>query len=369
MSLGSRMNSALAALNLQFVRKTGLERLRLLEQEFQALLSEYQALKSRYERLSDRLHLPETALTSATHSAPQLPEGAAYLLISSNTRLTDLGQRYQTMNHPVMLASAWIDDLVQQDLDLYNFRDHSSYFSKRRAINTDLHYALCTYYLKSIDTLNLLDHLTEDSWFGGYTVQVSDRPISQEVVDALSEIYFLERHLNLSRRSNFNVLNLGAGYGQFAHRWVQAFPHLGKVFCTDAIATFSFLCEYYLKFRQVESAAVTVPFDELRGTLAQYPIQLAVNIRSFSELPIDAIAGWLDLVAEFQIPYLMLVPPPLDQGGTRLLSYEKDKSRIDYCSLLEKRGYQLIARDPKFLDSTVQANGISSTHHFLFQRG
>jgi len=369
MSLGSRMNAALAALNLQFVRKTGLERLRLLEQEFQALLSEYQALKTRYERLSDRLHLPENSFASPTHSAPQLPDGAAYLLIPSNTRLTDLTQRYRTLNHPVMLASAWIDDLVQQEIDLYNFRASNNYFLKRRAINTDLHYALYTYYLKSIDTLNLFDKLNEDGLFGVYTVRVNDHLVSQDLLNSINEIYFLERHLGLSKRSNFNLLNIAPGYGRLAHHLTQALPQIGTVFCADAIATFSFLCEYYLRFRGVESAAVTIPFDELRETLANQPMQLAINVRSFSEFPIDAIAAWLDLLVEFNVPYLMLVPAALDHGGTQLLSYEKDKSRIDYRSLLEKRGYRQIACDLKFLDPTVQANGISSTHYFLFERG
>ncbi|MDX2244090.1 MAG: hypothetical protein NW224_25725 [Leptolyngbyaceae cyanobacterium bins.302] len=371
MSIGSRVNAALAAVNVQFVRKTGLERLRLLEQEFQALLSEYQALKSRYERLSDRLHLSDPPFDQQTSQASRptadLPDGASYLLIPSNTRLTDLVQRYRSINHPVMASSLWTDAFVQQEVDLYRFRANKTYLSPLE-LDTNLHYALYAYYLKSIDGLELLDRLREDRLFGAATINVSGRPVSQDFLDAIAEIYFLERHLALSQRTQFNLLHIGAGYGRLAHWMVQAFPKLGKVFCTDAIATFSFLSEYYLKFRGVDQLAITVPFDELRATLTQQAIQVAINIRTFSESPVEAILGWVDLLTEFKVPYLMLIPDPGDHQGTRLLSYEKDQSRIDYQPLLEARGYHLIAHDPKFLDPTVQANGISPTYHFLFQR-
>lgn len=368
MSLGSRVNAALAAMNVQFVRKTGLERLRALEQEFQALLSEYQALKARHDRLSDRLHLPEKFFDLYPNPRPLLPDGANYFLIDSNTRLTELTQRYRAVNHPVMNASMWTDEFVHQEIDLHGFRADGGYVWQHREINTDLHYALCAYYLKSIDTLGLFDKLTEDPLFGAYTVKVSDRPVSRDLLDSMSEIYFLERHLAISQRPNLTILDIGAGYGRLAHRLVQSLPNLGAVFCTDAIAVSSFLCEYYLQFRGVNQTAIAVPFDQLRTTLTQNPINIAINIHSFSECSLDAIAGWLDLMAEFAIPHIMIVPNELDNGGTKLLSCEKDKTRINYQPLLEQRGYQLIACDPKFLDPTVQANGVSPTHHFLFQK-
>lgn len=368
MSLRSRVNAALAAVNVQFVRKTGLERLRLLEQEFQALLSEYQALKSRYDRLSDRFHLSDNVLKPDSNSSLNLPEGANYLLIPSNTRLTDLTQRYRAINHPVMNPSMWTEMFIQQEVDLYRFRAEGVYVWQRQEINTDAHYALSTYYLKSIDTLELWQRLSEDNLFGASVTQVANYTVSQDLLDSIAEIYFLERHLGLSHQSSFNILDVGAGYGRLAHRFVQALPKVGKVFCTDAIATSSFLCEYYLKFRGVAQSAISVPFDELVSTLAQHSVQLATSIHSFSECSIEAITGWLDLFARFQIPYLMLVPAALDNDGKRLLSYEKDQSRVDYQPLLTKYGYQRIACDPKFLDPTVQANGISPTHHYLFKK-
>ncbi|EKQ66967.1 hypothetical protein OsccyDRAFT_4783 [Leptolyngbyaceae cyanobacterium JSC-12] len=368
MSLGSRVNAALAAMNVQFVRKTGLERLRALEQEFQALLSEYQALKSRHDRLSDRLHLPEKFFEQYPNPRPLLPDGANYLLINSNTRLTELTQRYRTVTHPAMNASMWVEEFVHQEIDLHGFRADGGYVWQHRDINTDLHYALCTYYLKSIDTLRLFDKLTEDQLFGAYTVMVDDRPVSRDLLDSMTEIYFLERHLNISKRPNVKILDIGAGYGRLAHRLVQSLPNLGTVFCTDAIATSTFLCEYYLQFRAVNQKAVTVPFDELQPTLSNHAIDVAVNVHSFSECSLEAINGWLDLLTELAIPNLMIVPNMLDNGGTKLLSCEKDKTRINYQPLLEERGYQLVACDPKFLDPIVQANGVSPTHHFFFQK-
>lgn len=368
MSLRSRVNAALAAVNVQFIRKTGLERLRLLEQEFQALLSEYQALKSRYDRLSDRLHLSDNALRQDQRSSLNLPDGASYLLIPSNTRLTDLTQRYRAINSPAMNSSLWTEAFTQQEVDLYRFRAEGVYVWQRQEINTDAHYTLSTYYLKSIDSLKLWQQLSEDNLFGCYTTQVANHIVSQDLLDAIAEIYFLERHLGLSHQSNFNILDIGAGYGRFAHRLVQSLPRVGKVFCTDAIATSSFLCEYYLKFRGVDHSAITVPFDELTTTVAPHSVQLATSIHSFSECGIEAIAGWLELLAQLQVPYLMVVPDALENGGKQLLSYEKDQSRVDYQPLLAKYGYRRIACEPKFLDPAVQANGISPTHHYLFKK-
>ncbi len=368
MSLGSRVNAALAAVNVQFVRKTGLERLRLLEQEFQSLLSEYQGLKSRYDQLRDRLHLPDHPTVTSSRPAADLPEGAAYLLIPSNSRLTDLTQRYRAMTAPCMLPSRWTESFIEQTVDLYQFRARGVYVGQSSLVNADVHYALGFYYLRSLDSTGLWSRLTEDSLFGMATVLVGDRLISQDWLDSLAEILFLERHLGLSHLTQFDILDIGAGYGRLAHRLVQALPNLGRIFCTDAIATSSFLCEYYLQFRGVDRTAITVPLDELRTTLTQHPIQLATSVHSFSESPLEAISGWLDLLAEFQVPYLMVVPDAIAPDGLHLLSLEKDGSRLDYRPLIEQRGYTAIACDPKFLDPTVQANGIDATHHFLFKK-
>ena len=58
------------------------------------------------------------------------------------------------------------------------------------------------------------------------------------------------------------------------------------MFCVDAVAISTFICEYYLGFRGADDRASVVPLDELDSLLALQPIDLAVNIHSFSECPI-----------------------------------------------------------------------------------
>ena len=367
MSLASRVNAALATVNVQFVRKTGLERLRLLEQEFQDLLNEYQGLKAHYHQLRDRLHLPDYHSLDAPPPT-DLPDGAAYLLIPSNTRLTELNQRYRSLTDPLQVSSRWTESFIQQQVDLYRFRAPGTYLGHAHALNSDAHYALAFYYLRSLDTRSFGAAFSEDALFGMPTTVVGDRTISQDWLDSLAELLFLERHLGLSQLTQFNVVDIGAGYGRFAHRLAQAVPHLGTVFCTDAIATSTFLCEYYLNLRGVSEMATTVPLDELRSTLAAHPVQLATSLRTFSDMPLETISTWLDALLEFQIPYLMVVPDAVGQETPHLLSMEKDGSRLDYRPLIEQRGYQAIACDPKFLDNTVQANGIAPTYHLLFKK-
>jgi hypothetical protein len=49
------------------------------------------------------------------------------------------------------------------------------------------------------------------------------------------------------------------------------------------------------------------------------------------------------------------------------LSRERDNTRIDFLGLIQEKGYELIADDPKYLDSSVQQYGPSATRHYLFE--
>ena len=78
-------------------------------------------------------------------------------------------------------------------------------------------YALTTYYVKSIDKLGLLDQLVEDDYFGNFTFLVDNKKISRDLLDSITEIYFLEKHLNVSSLVGLKVLDIGAGHVDRRH--------------------------------------------------------------------------------------------------------------------------------------------------------
>ena len=226
-----------------------------------------------------------------------------------------------------------------------------------------LAYALSTFYVKSIDKLGLLQQLEEDDCFGNFTFFIDNKKISRDLLDSITEIYFLEKHLNVSSLSDLTILDIGAGYGRFAHRMVSAFPNIQTYFCTDAVAISTFISEYYLRFRKLENNAKIVPLDDIETTLKNKTVDIAVNIHSFSECSISAIEWWLSLLEKHEIKYLMIVPNTGDNGGELL----QTNDRQDISKVVEKHGYKLIAKEAKYSDPVVQKHAVNPTYYYLFE--
>jgi SAM-dependent methyltransferase len=205
--------------------------------------------------------------------------------------------------------------------------------------------------------------LTEDDLFGAYALRVGSETITRDRLDSACEISFLERHLSIGLGTPFRILDIGSGYGRLGHRFVQAFEN-ATVWCVDAVAEASFLCEYYLRVRKVEGRSEMVPLFELEDRLRDAKIDLAVNVHSFSECRKSAIAWWARLLRRHSVPYLMIVPNP---DGTRLLSLEDDGSRADFVPVLEAEGYHCVVQEPKFAEEAVQRLGVSPTRYYLFR--
>ena len=304
-------------------------------------------------------HDPQASLSS---KGPDLPEGAIEVLHPHNPRLLELQRRYAGCPPQVINPLSWTETYVQPE-HLVQFRGDNPYVWQLRGPNmTTLGYALTTYYVKSLDTIRLLDRLEEDGQFGSVTLKVDHKRVSRDLLDSILEMYFLEKHLHISTAKDLTIVDIGAGYGRLGHRMVQGFPNIRHYLCTDAVPVSTFLSEYYLRFRQVEEKARVVPLDEIAHRLETYPVTLAVNIHSFSECRIAAIEWWISLLAKSCVPFLMIVPNALNHGGERLTTGDGH----DFGGLLERYGYHQIAKDPKFRDPVVQEYGISPTFHHLF---
>jgi hypothetical protein len=304
-----------------------------------------------------------------SHEAPRFrasrpPEGAKSYLRVDHPRLIELRSRYSTFDSRVTSPLVWRNGHVRAE-DLLYFRGDNAYVWQLRGPNMDPPaYALSTYYVKSIDALGLLSKLVEDDYFGNFVFDIDGKLVSRDLLDSIIEIYFLERHLGLASPANeLNVLDIGAGYGRLAHRMLGALPNVKRYLCADAVAESTFISEYYLGFRNLNSRARAVPLHEIEAALEAQPIDLAINIHSFSECRLSAIEWWMSLLARHRVKYLMIVPNSLDHGGELLLTLE----RKDMRTLIEKHGYREVAKDPKYADPVLQKYAINPTYHFLFE--
>ena len=300
--------------------------------------------------------------TPPRYSQSRLPEGAADYLTQNNPKLLELQEQYKRADPDVTVPAVWGDGYVRSD-DIAYFRGDNGWVWQVRGRNTNiLSYALTTYYLKSIDHLGLFGKLTEDGHFGNFTFDIDNRLISRDLLDSISEILFLDRHLGIAARADLNLLDIGAGYGRLAHRMTTALPNVRNYFCTDAVAASTFVSDYYLRFRGAERAYV-IPLDEIEETLAGQRVDLALNIHSFSECRLEAIAWWARLLAKHRVKHLMVVPNDVTETPGQLLT-NKDEN---YLPLLERQGYRLLVSEPKYADPVVQAYGIKPHWYHLLE--
>jgi SAM-dependent methyltransferase len=297
---------------------------------------------------------------SCWHNCPLSGDAASYLK-PDNARLIDLQQRYRRFDANVTTPLVWTDQCVRPE-DIAYFRGDNAWVWQVRSKNANiLAYAITMYYLKSIDHFGFLEKLTEDNSFGNFTYPIAGRQISRDVLDSIAEIYFLDRHLGISSRKGFRVLDIGAGYGRLAHRMVSALSGIGRYLCTDAVAASTFVSEYYLRFRRVEKASV-IPLDEIDSALRDCPIDIAINVHSFSECRMQAIEWWARLLSKHRVKNLMVVPNRCSGSGDRLHTNDEQ----DFLPILEKHGYRTVLKDPKYLDPLVQEYGLyPSWHHLL----
>jgi hypothetical protein len=306
-------------------------------------------------------------LKAASYDASRaLPPGADTELRADNPRLRSLRDAYERCDLPMRAHSLWNPARMHRQLEMKYFRGDNVYVWQLRNVreHARLKYFLYAQYVQALDHRGLLRTLTEDGQFGCWTFEYAGFPVlSRDLLDSVNELYFLDRHLQLFDRTDFNVLDIGAGYGRLAHRMTTAVPGLSTYYCTDAVAESTFLCEYYLRYRGCEKKTQVVPLDAVDATLPSLKLTLAMNIHSFSEMRYDAIAGWFERLGRLRIPYLMIVPnDPLE-----FLSREPDGSQRDFSGLIRDAGYRQIACEPALNDANIRALVGVEDHMFLFE--
>lgn len=288
-------------------------------------------------------------------------------LHEKNPRLEQLRQRYARIESPLASRSLWATGYLRGELQLPFFRGDNAYLWQDRDVgggNVAAKYALYAGYVAARDPRNLLSTLGEDGAFGCLTFSSPFGLVSRDLLDSVSELYFIDRVIGLFERKDLRVLDIGAGYGRLAHRMSAAVLGLTRYTCVDAIPESTFLSETYLRYRACTPPAAVVPLDDLDNQVRGSRVDLAVNIHSFSEMPCSAIRAWLELLVELEVANLLIVPNDED----KLLSWEADRSRVDVLPLLASLGFRLRATEPTIADPALRER-IGTKHHFLmFER-
>ncbi|MEK7675035.1 MAG: putative sugar O-methyltransferase [Verrucomicrobiota bacterium] len=290
-------------------------------------------------------------------AAPLEPETNAYLK-PANPVLLDLRSRYEQVQNPG--HSCW--SVWEPRVNLRRFRAENNYLSQANFRHSMNRYRLSAAYLEMIDDHGWLHSLEEDSKFG-VKLWCVDRNLmlSRDLLDSILELHWLKECLGWNLCDSISVLDIGAGYGRFAHRFTHAFPN-GRITCLDAIATSTFLCDFYLKYRRCERWKV-VPFDRI-SELDPGDFMLATNIHSWSEMPLAWVRLWLDLLTDLHVPYLFVVPNFED-----LRTKEIDGSSGDYGHEIERHGYTCLVKNRKYRRSSlVDRFGVFPTDYYLFKR-
>jgi FkbM family methyltransferase len=301
----------------------------------------------------------------ADRSVPP-PEGATEVLRPDSSRLLELREMYEQLDWPVCTHSRWQRHNLEDWLDLTWFRGDTSYVWHYREAPrvSKLKFFVFLRYVVERDRLGLVDTLGEDGAFGCFTYDFPGYPrCSRDLLDSVSELDFLDRHLGITSREGLRVIDVGAGYGRLAHRAAQALDRLGDYCCVDAVPESTLLSEYYTGFRGVSPPVRVVPLPEVPA-LPAGGFDLAVNVHSFSECPRAAIAWWMDELARLEVPTLFVVP----NEASGFLSLETDGSRLDYLGAIEEAGYRLKVDEPMFLDDGVRELVDVHDRYYLFER-
>jgi hypothetical protein len=301
------------------------------------------------------------------HSGRGITPADRAALSATNPELQALRQRYAVLQGIMGTSTVWIPGYVTPEELLY-FRGDNGYVWQFQDFNTPEKYVLTYLYLKTIDTLGLLDVLTEEGDYGAFTFPTGDTDkngnnkfVSRDLLDSVNELLFLERALQISRRPGLKVLDIGAGYGRLAYRAVTALTNIDTYFCIDAIPESTFISSHYLSTKGAARTRV-LAFDDQQDLVAG-TIDLAVNIHSFSECAIEAIDYWVSRCAELGIEHLFIVPNISREGDktVRLVN------GTDFTPILEQYGYHLRHVEPKYSNPEVQKYGISPKRYYLFR--
>jgi len=241
-------------------------------------------------------------------------------------------------------------------LDMTKFRGDNVYVWQTR-IYKDINYFVSYIYALKVDKLGLHTKFSESGSFGAETFTFQDKLVSRDLIDSIIELNYLEEKLQLSNIKNLHILDIGAGYGRLAKRIQEGFKNI-RVSCIDAIPVSTCLSKFYLN-EFIQNGSVTVHQLDTVEAIPRGTIKLAVNIHSFSEMTINSVQYWVDVLVAKEVEFVFVVP---NGPGLTL----NDGS--DFGVLFEKARYRIIEKDSKYADADFARFGIYPSNYFLLRR-
>lgn len=279
-------------------------------------------------------------------------------LSRNSPRLIELTERYGKLNlFEHSLWKTWADGI-----DITKFRGEHAYIAqmwRQTEENYQNSYDYCVYAGEE-DNIRLLG---EDGAFGAVTFLRKETGItfSRDLLDSVLEIGFIRDSIGVPP----SVLDIGAGYGRLLHRLSQTNP-AGMYFGVDAVPLSTFLCQFYMNYRELDASTLVISLDRI--LLDLHSADLAINCYSFSEMPLSAVNFWLGLCADLNIKYFFLCPHAGDLVNAHYVTSEPNGSHLDYYHLFAKHGYMGTRRWHKFPPDWSKPL-IFNTEFVLFKRG
>lgn len=278
-----------------------------------------------------------------------------------------IGNWKEKISRKRMPTSMWTVINQKKEINLPHFRSDNKYIYQTRDNNTPDSAVLTYKYIKNKDRLNILSLSKETGDFGAEVVQIPTYGlVSRDLVDSVTELNFLENKIGMSKIENLTIFDIGAGYGRLALHSIINLGNIKKYICLDAVEESLGLCEFYLKYKNIDPEKYQVTTLPERFTPPEKSI--AVAIHSFSEMPINSIVSWVGFLQKMGTSWLFIVPNRESHNGQNLLSTEKDGARIDYSKLFPKYGFERYGIFPKYDDPDLQKYGISPTMYHLYKK-
>ncbi len=133
-----------------------------------------------------------------------LSEDAAAWLRRDNPALIELHKRYAATGLPVAVPSTWWSQRrLRNNVQLGYFRGDNAYvygYRKDDEQATRMRFLLLARHIAQHDPRGLLQRLEEDGAFGCWSYKFEALPrVSRDLLDSISEIYFLDRRFDLFR--------------------------------------------------------------------------------------------------------------------------------------------------------------------------
>lgn len=276
-------------------------------------------------------------------------------LSKDDPALLALESEYERANLlPLSAWKAWVNSI-----DIQRFRGEPGYLAQLWMMDEQRYRNTYDYLRETApETLRAVGYIDDDA-FGavGFALGMAGY-ITRDLLDSVSEIEFLRVTIGISACA----VDIGAGYGRLLHRLSQVSP-AGVYFGIDAVPLSTYLCEFYLKYRGC-SNTVTFPLHRYADI---HTADVAMNIQSFSEMPLAAVDFWLKFCADRNIRHFFLSPHAGDLIHAHFVTNEIGGGHLDYYHLFEHYGYAEIRREYKF-PVERSAEFIFNTQYVMFER-